>query len=116
MCRSWKNLAIMTSAALALMSLFQPLATLHVFQQVVSHKSKSQAAATRSSNESETIAFSDTAAATLKIQNYLSDFGIKSTGPPIVHVDNANVIKSSQNVALSIASRHYVQASHWLGT
>jgi hypothetical protein len=27
LCRSWKNLVIMTSAALALMSLFQPLAT-----------------------------------------------------------------------------------------
>ena len=32
---------------------------------------------------------------------------------PLVHVDNANVIKSSQNVALSIAARHYVQAYHW---
>jgi hypothetical protein len=35
---TWKNLAIMTSAALALMSLFQPLATLHVFQHEVVDK------------------------------------------------------------------------------
>ena len=80
---------------------------------VVSLKAYSQRGVTRSSNEAETISFTDAAAAALKIQNYLSDMGMSTTRPPIVHVDNANVIKTCQNVAITTAARHYVQAYHW---
>ena len=79
----------------------------------VSQKAHHQGAVTRSTNEAETIAFTDAAAAALKIQHYLEDMGLVSTEPPLIHVDNANVIKSCQNVALTMAARHYLQAHHW---
>ena len=80
---------------------------------VVSFKAHSQRGVTRSSNEAETISFTDTAASDLKIQNYLTDMGMETTSPPTVHVDNANVIKTCHNVAITTAARHYVQAYHW---
>ena len=80
---------------------------------LVSRKGKHQQAVTRSTNEAETISFTDTAAAAIKIENYIQDLGMETDTPPMIHVDNVNVIKSCQNVALAQATRHYLQSHHW---
>ena len=80
---------------------------------LVSLKAHEQGGVTRSSNEAETITFTDTAAAAIKIKHYLADMGMTLARSPLIHVDNANVIKSCQNVALTTAARHYAQAYHW---
>jgi len=80
---------------------------------LVSRKGKHQQAVTRSTNEAETIAFTDAATAAIKIDNYLTDMGMETALPPMIHVDNANVVRSCQNVALALATRHYLQSHHW---
>jgi hypothetical protein len=80
---------------------------------IVSVKAHEQGGVTRSSNKTETITFTDAVAVAIKIQHYLHDIGIPPTQPPIIHVDNANIIKMCQNVALTTAARHYVQAQQW---
>ena len=80
---------------------------------LVSRKGKHQHAVTRSTNESETISFTDTAAAAIKVQNYLKDMGMEPDMAPMIHVDNANVVRSCRNVALATAARHYLQSHHW---